>query len=171
MERTYRASNVVFIYVVLLLFDALVLGAAALGGLRGGAILSGALFLVLSLLCLGSAATLFWQCARVSVSVTPDTLVVRGLLPVRRMHWSDVLGVREVRGPAYQLSLRRLLPGPYLPHGLVRGETVLEIIARPAMRIVLRRSLVDSYGALKQDVLRSVPKEAEIDLHARWWRD
>jgi hypothetical protein len=39
------------------------------------------------------------------------------------------------------------------------------------MRILLRRALLQGYGALQQDVVRSVPKDADVDLHARWWHD
>ena len=97
--------------------------------------------------------------------------LIRGETPPRRIYWADVDRVRELHGPAYQLSLRHLLPGPYLPHTLVRGETVLEVLARPGMRVVLRQALVDGYDSLKEDVLRLISKTAEVDLHGRWWRE
>jgi hypothetical protein len=53
----------------------------------------------------------------------------------------------------------------------VRGETVLEVLARPGMRVVLRQALVDGYDSLKEDVLRLISKTAEVDLHGRWWRE
>ena len=98
-------------------------------------------------------------------------MLISGDGPDRRIYWSDVEQVREIRGPPYQLSLRRLLPGPYLPHTLLRGETILEIVARPATRVLLRRALVGGFGSLHEDVLSHVPKEAALDLHVRWWRD
>jgi hypothetical protein len=48
---------------------------------------------------------------------------------------------------------------------------VLELTVRPDARLLIRRSLVDRYGSLRDDVLRSVSKHAEVDLHARWWRE
>ena len=105
--------------------------------------------------------------------ITPEAMALSGQgdRPAQLVEWADVERVREVKGPAYQLSLRGLLPGPYLPHGLLRGETVLEIDAHPNQRVLLRRALVGGYGALQQDVVRQVPKDTAIDLHARWWRD
>ena len=70
-----------------------------------------------------------------------------------------------------ELALRHLLPGPFLPHTLLRGETVLEVVARPGVRILLRQALFDGYGSLREDVLRLISKTAEVDLHGRWWRE
>jgi hypothetical protein len=171
MERTYRASNGVFIYALFLALDAVVLGWDAAGRLRHGAPISGVVEILLALVCAGCAIALVWRYGRVSVIVTPDALLIRGETPPRRIYWADVDRVRELHGPAYQLSLRHLLPGPYLPHTLVRGETVLEVLARPGMRVVLRQALVDGYDSLKEDVLRLISKTAEVDLHGRWWRE
>ena len=171
MERTYRASNGIFAYAVFLLLDAVAVGWEGLKRLQAAGIFSAAILLLVALICLGCAAALVWRWGRVRVIITSDTLLVRGEMPPRRIYWADVDRVREIRGPAYQLSLRRLLPGPYFPHTLVRGETVLEVLARPGMRVVFRRALVDGYEALKQDALRSISKTAEVDLHGRWWRE
>ena len=172
MERTYRASNtVLWLYPLFLVFDTLILGYDGVTRLRHGAPISGVFLLILALACLVCAVALFARWGRVHVVVTPDALLVRGETPPRRIYWADVDRVRELQGPAYQLSLRDLLPGPYLPHTLLRGETVLEILARPGMRVVLRRALVDGYGSLKEDVLRLISKTAEVDLHGRWWRN
>lgn len=171
MERSYRASNGLFLYVAFLLLDALVLGWEGARRVTHAAPVSGLLLLLIGLACLALAAVLAANWGQAKVVITHDSLLIRGERPPRRIYWADVDSVREIHGPAYQLSLRELLPGPYLPHGLVRGETVLEVVARPAMRVVLRRSLVEGYGALRDDVLRSIPRDAEVDLHARWWRD
>ena len=171
MERTYRAANGVYVYAVLLLLLAAILGWEAVDRLRGAETLYGALVGLLAAVWLICALVLVWRWGRLRIVITPDVLLVAGSGPARRVHWADVERVRELRGPAYQLSLRRLLPGPFLPHGIVRGETVLEVVARPATRIAFRRALVHGYLALRQDVLRSVPKDAQVDQHARWWRD
>ena len=170
MERTYRASNGVFLYTAFLLLDAVVLGVEGTNRLRHGAPISGGLIALLAAVCLVCALALFTRWGRVRVIVTQDALLVRGETPPRRIYWSDVDRVRELRGPAYQLSLRDLLPGPYLPHALLRGETVLEVLARPGMRVLLRAALVDGYASLRDDVLRLISKTAEVDLHGRWWR-
>jgi hypothetical protein len=171
MERTYRASAKVYVYALLLAIDAAILGWEASNRLSRGALPSGAIVALLALGCLLGAWYLVWRWGRLRVSITRDALVIRGPASPRRLYWADVDRVREIRGPAYQLSLRRLLPGPYLPDTLLRGETVLELVARPGTRLVLRRALIDGYEALRQDVLRSISKTAEVDLHARWWRD
>jgi hypothetical protein len=171
MERTYRASTGLFLYTAFLLIDGIVLAWEGIRRWMAGLTGSGILLLVLALVCFALAAALVINWGRLRVVITHEALIVRGERPVRRMYWADVDRVREIKGPAYQLSLRGLLPGPYLPHGLLRGETVLEVVARPAMRIVLRQALIDSYGALRDDVVRSVPKDAELDLHARWWKE
>jgi hypothetical protein len=116
------------------------------------------------------AAYLLARWGRLRVSLRSDALSVVGDGPERHLSWADVVAVREYRGPAYQLSVRGLFPGPYLPHGLLRGEAVLEIEARPAVKLHFRQALLDSYGAFRQDVLRSVGRDVPVDLHARWWR-
>jgi hypothetical protein len=171
MDRTYRASNGIYIYAALLILAAVVLAFEAVQRFRGEAAVSGVLLALLAGAWFLVAVALLSRTGRLRIVIRPDSILMTGLGPPRRMSWADVESVREVRGPAYELSLRNLLPGPFLPHGILRGETVLELIARPAMRIVFRRALVESYGALQQDVLRSIPKDAEVDLHARWWRD
>lgn len=172
MERTYRASNWIWFYTTFLLLDAFILTIESANRVRAGAPFSGVILGILALICLGCATLLAWRCGRLKVTVRHDAVLVNGDggLP-RNMHWEDVDLVREIRGPAYQLSLRRLLPGPYLPHTLFRGETVLEVLARPAMRIVFRQALIRGYGTLREDVVRaSRAGGAEVDLHARWWR-
>ena len=172
MERTYRASNGLFFYVAFLVLDALVLAFEALVRIQTDRLPSGVFLALLALGCAGLAALVFLRWGRLRVVITPETMTVwGGDGRPQHVEWADVERVREMTGPAYQLSLKELLPGPYLPHGLVRGETVLEVTSRPRQRILLRRSLVNGFGALRQDVQRSVPKDAEIDLHARWWRD
>jgi hypothetical protein len=172
MERVYRASNGLFFYVGFLVFDAVVLAAEALVRLRSDRLPSGVLLAALASLCAGLALLLVLRWGRLRVAISPETLTVVGDgRPPRQIEWADVERVRELRGPAYQLSLQGFLPGPYLPHGLLRGETLLEIVAHPGQRVIIRRALVAGYGALQQDVLRSVSKDTEIDLHARWWRD
>ena len=171
MERTYRAANGVILYTLFLAIDALVLAIDGLNRLRHGLPWSGALLLLLGLACISCSIALAWRWGRVQVIVTRDALLIRGETPARRIYWADVDRVREIRAPAYQLSLQNLLPGPYLPHSLVRGETVLEILARPGMRVVVRQALVDGYDSLKEDVLRLISKTAEVDLHGRWWHE
>ena len=170
MERTYRASNGVFAYALFLLFDAFVLGWEGWRRLHGGGPIAGTILAGLAIVCLGCAAWLAGRWGRMKVVVKPDVLIVEGELPVRRMNWADVERVREVRGPAYQMKLHDLLPGPYLPHGLFRGERTLELLARPGMRVVIREALVEGFGSLREDVLRLVPKGTAVDLHSRWWR-
>jgi hypothetical protein len=171
MDRTYRASNGIYLYAAVLLVAAVVLAFEALQRFRSAASVPGVLLLILAAAWLLVAVALLSGTGRLRVVIRPDSIVMAGMGPTRRMAWTDVESVREIRGPAYELSLRDLLPGPFLPHGILRGETVLELIARPAMRMVFRRAIVESYGALQQDVLRSIPKDAEVDLHARWWKD
>jgi hypothetical protein len=171
MERSYRAANGIFAYALFLALDCAALTWEGARRWQAGASVPAFVLLSLAAICLICALALLWRWGRVRVVVTPDTLLVRGEMPPRRIYWADVDRVREIRGPSYQLSLRRLLPGPYFPHTLLRGETVLEVVARPGMRVIFRRALVDGYEALKQDVLRSISKTADIDLHSRWWRD
>jgi hypothetical protein len=173
MERTFRASGGLYFYIAFLVLDALVLGIEGATQLRAGSLPSAVLLLALAALCAGLAGALFLRWGRLRVVITPEAMALSGQgdRPPQLVEWADVERVREVRGPAYQLSLRGLLPGPYLPHGLLRGETVLEIDAHPNQRVLLRRALVGGYGALQQDVIRQVPKDTVIDLHARWWRD
>jgi hypothetical protein len=170
MERSYRASNALYAYAFLLGLTALLLAIEALQRFRAGQAGFGAFLMLLALAWLGCAGYLLFRWGRLRVSLRSDTLAVTGDAPDRHLSWADVVAVREYRGPAYQLSLRGLLPGPYLPHGLVRGEAVLEIEARPAMRLHFRQALLDSYGAFRQDVLRSVGRDVPVDLHARWWK-
>ena len=170
MERTYRPSNAVYLYAALLALDTVVLAWEGLRRLRSGEPLAGGVLVVLGIICAVAAAALFWRCGRTRVVITRDALVVRGESPPRRVYWADVDRVREFHGPAYQLALQHLFTGPYLPHGLMRGETILELTARPGGRLLIRRALIDGYEALRQDVLRSISKHAEVDLHARWWR-
>jgi hypothetical protein len=173
MDRVFRASNGVYFYVAFLLLDALVLAAEAISRLRAGQGATGGLLALLAVACLAIGALLYLRWGRIRITVSPESLTVSGQgdRAAQHLEWADVERVRELKGPAYQLSLRGLLPGPYLPHGLLRGETVLEIDAHPGQKVLVRRSLVSGYGALQQDVIRSVPKDAEVDLHARWWRD
>jgi hypothetical protein len=171
MERVYRASNGLFFYAGFLVLDAVVLAVEAVNRLRGGQTPTGVVLAVLAAVCAGLALLLALRWGRLRIAIAPETLTVTGDGPARHIEWADVERVRELRGPAYQLSLQGYLPGPYLPHGLVRGETVLEIVAHPGQHVVIRRALVAGYPALQQDVLRSVSKDTEIDLHARWWRE
>jgi hypothetical protein len=171
MERAYRASNGVFFYIFFLILDALALGWDAGNRLRQGLTVSGALLGLLALICAICAILLLWRQGRTRIVVTPDAMLIRGEAPLQRIYWADVDRVREVRGPAYQLALRHLLPGPFLPHTLLRGETVLEVDAHPGTRVLLRQALVDGYGSLREDVLRLISKTAEVDLHGRWWRE
>jgi hypothetical protein len=173
MERTFRASGGLFFYIAFLSLDALVLAVEAVAQLRGDRLPPGLLLGALAAVCVVIAAALYLRWGRLQVAITPETMTITGQgdRPAQQLDWADVERVRELKGPAYQLSLRGLLPGPYLPHGLLRGETVLEIDAHPGQKVVVRRALVSGYGALQQDVIRSVPKDAEIDLHARWWRE
>ncbi|MBI3973130.1 MAG: hypothetical protein HY332_17785 [Chloroflexi bacterium] len=171
MERTYRASNGLYLYALFLFIDAVAAGWEAWRRFGAEQVISGALLALVAVIALFLAGLLVWRWGRIRVIITPEALIVRGELPVRRVYWADVDRVREIRGPSYDLSLRGLLPGPFLPHGIVRGETVLEVIARPGMRLVFRQALIEGYDAFRQDVLRSISKTAEVDIHARWWRD
>jgi len=171
MERSYRASNNVFFYAFFLALDALVLGWEGVNRLRHGETISGAVLALLALICAMVSVLLLWRWGRVRITVTPDGLLVRGMPGPPRVYWSEVEQVREVRGPAYQLSLRRYLPGPFLPHTLLRNETVLEVFAQPDARLVVRQALIDGYGSFKEDVLRLIPRTADVDLHGRWWRE
>jgi hypothetical protein len=172
MDRVFGASNGVYFYVAFLILDALVLGLEAISRFRSGQGAAGVLLTLLAIACLAIAALLYLRWGRIRVTVSPETLSVSGQgdRAPQTLEWADVERVRELKG-AYQLSLRGLLPGPYLPHGLLRGETVLEIDAHPGQKVFVRRALVSGYGAFQQDVIRSVPKDADVDLHARWWRD
>jgi hypothetical protein len=170
MERGFRSSNGVYIYVFLLALTGLLLGVEATQRFRGGAVGWGVLLVLLAVGWLGSAAALFYTWGRARIALTTDALTISGYGPDRRVVWRDVERIREFKGPAYQLSLRGLLPGPYLPHGLLRGETVLLLDVHPATRLLFRQALLDSYGALRQEVVRCAGKDVEVDLHARWWK-
>jgi hypothetical protein len=171
MERTYRASNALYVYLALLALATLALSVEAVQRFQNGDSVAAALLGVLAAVWLVILLWLYARWGRLRVVVRPDSLLVAGGGPTRRIRWSDVEQVREIRGPAYQLSLKGWLPGPYLPHGLLQGETVLELVTHSAMSLVLRRALVHGYGTLQQDVVRLVPKDADVDLHARWWHD
>ena len=170
MERAYRASNGVYLYAFFLAVDAVALGWDGINRLRQGLTTSGAVLALLAVICAALATVLVWRWGRTRIVVTPDAMLIRGEAP-RRIYWADVDRVREIRGPSYQLALRHLLPGPFLPHTLLRGETVLEVVAHPGARLLFRQALVDGYGSLREDVLRLISKTAEVDLHGRWWRE
>jgi hypothetical protein len=169
MERSYRTSNAVFAYAFLLLLTALLLGLEAVQRLRSGAVPTGLLVGLLALAWLASAAFLLLRWGRLRIRIRSDAIEISGDGLERHFGWDNIERVREFRGPAYQLSLRGILPGPYLPHGLLRGETVLVLDVHPATRLVFRQALIDSYGAFRQEVVRSVGRDTEVDLHGRWW--
>src|SRR5687767_3525162 len=154
----------------MLVLTAILLGLEAGQRLRVGAMGWGMFLLLFAAAWVGCAAYLLWRWGRMRVTLRSDSLAMHGDGPDRRVAWRDVERIREFRGPAYQLSLRGLLPGPYLPHGLVRGETVLALDIHPATRLLFRQALLDSYAAFRQEVVRSAGREVEVDLHARWWR-
>lgn len=170
MERTYRTSKGLYVYAGLLLLTAALLAFEAFQRFRAGATGWSIFLATLALIWVVVAAYLLARWGKMRVVVRSDSITIRGDGPDRTIEWAEVIRLRELRGPAYQLSVRGLLPGPYLPLGLLRGETVLEIVGRPATRLVIRQALVDGYGALRQDVVGSVPRDASVDLHARWWR-
>jgi len=170
MERSYRSSNGVFLYALLLILTALLLGFESVQRIRAGVGAWGAVLALLALAWLGCALYFLYHWGRIRIVIRSDYLGMAGNGPERRVAWSDVERVREFRGPAYQLSLRGLLPGPYLPHGLLRGETVLAIDLRAATRMLFRQALTDSYVAFRQETVRSVGRDVEVDLHGRWWR-
>ena len=172
MERTYRTSNAVYVYAFLLALSGVWIAFEATQQLRVGNPVAAVFLALVALTWLGCAGFLVLRWGQLRITVSSDQIAVTGGEgPERRLYWADVYRVRELRGPAYQLMLRGLLPGPYLPLGLIRSETVLEIAGRPASRVLFRQALVQSYPAFQQDVLRSVPRDTEVDLHARWWRD
>src|SRR5437762_12357418 len=125
MERSFRASNGLYVYVFLLALTGLLLAVEATQRLRAGAVGWGVLLWILAVTWLGCGAALLYAWGRLRITLTSDSLHITGSGPDRRIVWRDVERIKEYRGPAYQLSLRGLLPGPYLPHGLLRGETVL----------------------------------------------
>ena len=169
MERSYRSSNGVFLYALLLILTALLLGLEAVQRIRSGVLAWGAVLALLAVAWIGCALYFLYRWGRVHIVIRSDYLGMAGNGPERRVAWSDVTRVREFRGPAYQLSLRGLLPGPYLPHGLMRGETVLAIDMRASTRMLFRQALIDSYVAFRQETVRSVGRDVEVDLHGRWW--
>lgn len=170
MERRYRASNAIFIYAGLLIVTALLLIYEAVQRLRAEAIIWAVVLGLLGVIWLVVAGVLLYSCGRLLVHVRVDQIAMSGGGPEQRLYWAEIVRVREYRGPAYQLSLRSLLPGPYLPLGLLRGEAVLEITAESGIRLLFRQSLVENYGSLRQEILSSVPRDTDVDLHARWWR-
>src|SRR5574341_252283 len=147
MDRTYRAANGIYGYVVLLAAATAILGWEAAVRLRAGEALAGAALAALAVLWGAVALVLALRWGRYRVTVRHDALLVRGDGPARRLPWADVDSVREVHGPAYELSQRNLLPGPYLPHALLRGETVLELVTQSTMQVVLRQALLEGYPA------------------------
>ena len=170
MERSYRASNGIFAYAALLILTAVLLALEASQRFRQGSTGWGAFLALFALSWVACAGYLLWWWGRLRVVVRSDSLSMSGNGPDRRVAWRDVERIREFRGPAYQLSLRGLLPGPYLPHGLLRGETVLALDIHPATRLYFRQALLDSYPAFRQEVVRSAGRDVEVDLHARWWK-
>ena len=170
MERSYRSANGVYLYAAMLVLTAALLGLEAAQRLRQGAAGWGALLALFALAWLLCAVYLVWRWGRVRVTLRADSLALKGDGPDRRVAWRDVERIREFRGPAYQLSLCGLLPGPYLPHGLLRGETVLQLDIHPATRLLFRQALLDSYAVFRQEVVRSAGRDVEVDLHARWWK-
>src|SRR5438045_547779 len=115
MERVYRASNAVYFYAALLALDALVLGREGAIRVRE-ALPIAVVLLLLAALCLLGGIVLLWRWGRLRVTISRDELLVRGVVPRRRLYWADVDRVREFRGPPYQLHVRDLFTGPYLPH-------------------------------------------------------
>ena len=170
MERSFRSANAVYVYAFLLTLTGLLLAIEGSQRFRAGAGGWGVLLTLFALAWLGCAAALLYQWGRARITLTSDSLSMKGIGPDRRILWRDVERIREFRGPAYQLSLRGLLPGPYLPHGLLRGEVVLALDVHPATRLLFRQALIDSYGALRQEIVRCAGRDVEVDLHARWWR-
>ena len=170
MERSYRASNGVFAYAVLLLLTAVLLGVEASQRVRAGWVGWGVFLALFAAAWVVCAAYLLWRWGRVRITLRSDSLSMTGNGPDRRVAWRDIERIREFRGPAYQLSLRGLLPGPYVPHGLLRGETVLQLDIHPATRLLFRQALIDAYPSLRQEVVRSAGRDVDVDLHARWWR-
>ena len=170
MERSYRTANGIYAYAALLVLTAILLGLEAAQRFRLGAAGWGTFLTIFAVAWVGCAAYMLWRWGRLHITLRSDSLAMKGNGPDRRVAWRDVERIREFRGPAYQLSLRGLLPGPYLPHGLVRGETVLALDIHPATRLLFRQALLDSYTAFRQEVVRSAGREAEVDLHARWWK-
>ncbi|NCA15389.1 MAG: hypothetical protein EBS89_14945 [Proteobacteria bacterium] len=61
-------------------------------------------------------------------------------------------------------------PGSASSIGLLAGERILEIIHRPGARFLIRESLVEGYGGLRQDILNYVGRDTLVNLHARYWR-
>lgn len=170
MERSYRTSNGVFMYAFLLALTGLLLGLEAVQRLRADSPAWGIFLSLMAVAWVACGVALLLRWGRLRLTLRSDSLVIAGDGPERRIDWANVERVQEFSGPAYQLGLRGLLPGPYLPHGLLRGETVLQVDARPAMRLRVRKALVDSYAAFRQDVVRSAGRDVLVDLHARWWR-
>ena len=170
MERSYRASNGIYVYAALLVLTATLLGIEATQRLRQGSMGWGAFLALFAAAWVACAVYLVWRWGRVRVTLRSDSLSMTGDGPDRRVAWRDVERIQEFRGPAYQLSLRGLLPGPYVPHGLLRGETVLALDIHPATRLLFRQALLDAYPAFRQEVVRSAGRDVDVDLHARWWK-
>jgi hypothetical protein len=170
VERSYRAANGIFVYAALLILTAALLGIEAVQRLRQGAMAWGIALAAVAAAWVLLAAYLLWRWGRMRITLRSDSLSMTGNGPDRRVAWRDVERIREFRGPAYQLSLRGLLPGPYVPHGLLRGETVLALDVHPATRLLFRQALIDAYPVFRQEVVRSAGREVDVDLHARWWR-
>jgi hypothetical protein len=170
MDRQYGASGSARNYASMLVVDAAVLGWDGLGFWSDGSRFLGFLYALLAVACFATGGILYLRWGRARVRLNPDGIEVERHGGKRAVRWADVAGVSEFKGPPLALGDRALFYGPLLPAGLLTGERVLEIIHRPGARLLIRESLVDGYGGLRQDILNYVGRDTLVNLHARYWR-
>jgi hypothetical protein len=107
---------------------------------------------------------------RAQYRLTPVGIEVERYGESKAVRWADVAGINEFKGPPFALDERALFFGPLLPLGFLAGERILEIIHRPGARFLIRESLVEGYGGLRQDILNYVGRDTLVNLQARYWR-
>jgi hypothetical protein len=170
MDRQYGGSGAVRNYTTVLVVDAAVLGWDSLGLWSSGSPFVAFLYVFLAIGCIATAATLYLRWGRARYRLNPDGIEVERHGEKRAVRWADIAGISEFKGPPIALEDRALFYGPLLPLGLLAGERVLEVIHRPGARFLIRESLVEGYGGLRQDILNYVGRDTLVNLHARYWR-
>lgn len=170
MDRQYGGSGAVRNYAAMLVVDAAVLGWDGVGLWSENSPFFAFLYVFLAVGCVATGTLLYTRWGRARYRLNPDGIEVARHGETKTVRWADIAGISEFKGPPIALEGRALFYGPLLPLGLLAGERVLEIIHRPGARFLIRESLVEGYGGLRQDILNYVGRDTLVNLHARYWR-
>jgi hypothetical protein len=170
MDRLYGGSGAVRNYAAILVVDGAVLGWDGIALWSDGSPLIAFLYVVLALGCIATGGGLYMRWGRARYRLSPEGIEVERHGESKAVRWADIAGISEFKGPPIALQDRALFYGPLLPLGLLAGERILEIIHRPGARFLIRESLVEGYGGLRQDILNYVGRDTLVNLHARYWR-